>query len=243
VFALMLFPVLGFFRMFYFRYSPVADHWAYLALPALLALFAAQPWRRELLCALAALACGVLSFQRAGLFQNQLRVWEDAAAKNPRSWLAHWRIATGSMALGDSAKAVEHLRTALAIEPSLAEARFELGVTLLRTGGAGEAIAQFEHAITLKPNYVEALVNLGITLADVGRLDEGIARVREAIVADPGSAQAFNNLGWLLIQKGDSQGAIGAFRRAVEINPGYEKARANLAQALARQAGEKAGDQ
>jgi Flp pilus assembly protein TadD len=234
VFALMLFPVLGFFRMFYFRYSPVADHWAYLALPALFALFAAQPWRRELLCGLAALACGVLTFQRATLFQNQIEVWEDAARKNPRSWLAHWRIATGSTALGDNAKAVAHLQAALAINPSLAEAHFDLGSALLRAGRSREAVAEFERAVALKPRYTEALVNLGVTLGGGGRVDEGIARVREALAADPGSAQAFNNLGWLLVQKGDTQGAVDAFRRAVEINPRYEKARANLAEALAR---------
>jgi protein O-mannosyl-transferase len=236
VFTLMLFPVLGFFRMYYLRYSPVADHWAYLALPALLALFAAQPWRRELVCGAAALACGALTFQQAALFQNQVKLWEDVLAKNPQAWVAHLQLAAAASAQGDDARSFAHYDAALALDPSLAEAHFGIGVNLMRAARTTDAIAHFERAVALKPRYVEALVNLGVALADEGRMDEGIARLREAVAADPASAQAFNNLGWVLLRKGDTRGAITALERAVELAPGYAKARANLDEARAREA-------
>jgi len=52
-----LLPVLGFVDVFYFRYSFVADHFQYLALPGILALIAALARHKRL--AAPALAAGM----------------------------------------------------------------------------------------------------------------------------------------------------------------------------------------
>src|SRR5262249_35176533 len=94
-FTAALFPVLGFFDMYYLAISWVSDHFEYLLLACVLALIAAGifslRWTtisRTAMVALIAVS-GLLSFQRARVFATDYDLWIDTLAKNPASWNAH----------------------------------------------------------------------------------------------------------------------------------------------------------
>jgi Flp pilus assembly protein TadD len=233
-FALMLFPVLGFFRMFYFHYSPVADHWAYIALPALMALVAAQPVQRHLVCGALALLFGFLSFQRAGLFQNQTRIWNDTLATNPQAWVAHMRLGHAMAHCKQFQEAIRHYKGVLEIKPDNAEAHYNIGMAAIRADDCSMAIRHLEEAARLQWDKQNTLTALGIALAEAGRAKEGIARLREAAALDPPSAYVLNNLGWILLVHGETKEAISHLERATRLQPGYTKARMNFAEALER---------
>ncbi len=117
-----LFPVLGFVPIMFMRYSLVADHWQYLALPGLLALVvgvAVQQWRRfpGLRYAGPAVATSlVLMLAYGSLVQSAIwsgagnePIWRDALSKNPHSELPHLRLGFVLAQRGEFTEAVSEI--------------------------------------------------------------------------------------------------------------------------------------
>lgn len=198
-FVVMLFPILGFFKIFFFRYSLVADHYQYYSLIAIVALAVAlvmKFFKREAPYILAALAvgCAVLTVQQCRIYQNQDSLWTDTLQKNSRCWMAHgnWAYYYQDMAMGaDGAqqhnlavplfeKAIEKYRSALAIKPDDVGSIYNIGVCLLRLDRVEEAAAAFRQVIHFDPTHVDSLDALGWTLA-ISRnpaLQNGVEAVR-----------------------------------------------------------------
>ena len=56
----------------------------------------------------------------------------------------------------DWESALRYFEKALEIDPNLAEAHYNLGITLKELGRLDDAEASFTQAIAMKPNYAEA---------------------------------------------------------------------------------------
>ena len=80
-------------------------------------------------------------------------------------------------------------RSALRIDPDLAEAHYNLGVALSDIPGRlPAAIAEYEAAIRFRPGYAEAHNNLGFILREIPqRLPDAIAEFETVLRIDPGS--------------------------------------------------------
>ena len=100
-FTATLFPALGFFDVYPFRYSFVADHFQYLASIGPIALAAAGaagaarrflPRHRVILMTLAGASLGVLgclTWRQGGMYADLRTFYLTALERNPASWLAH----------------------------------------------------------------------------------------------------------------------------------------------------------
>ena len=100
-FAGTLFPALGFFNVFPFRYSFVADHFQYLACigPISLAAFgittALAPFEKNsrflkpMACGLLIMTLAVLTWRQCRMFVDNETLWRATVAMNPDSWMAH----------------------------------------------------------------------------------------------------------------------------------------------------------
>jgi tetratricopeptide (TPR) repeat protein len=101
-----------------------------------------------------------------------------------------------------TAAAIAHLREALRIDPSSAEAHYALGNVLAVSGGPeqeAEAVGHYENALRLNPGHFRAHYNLGTVLMDVpGRQADAIAHLEEALRIQPDSLEAHVNLGIML---------------------------------------------
>src|SRR5205823_5802541 len=105
IFAGVLTPALGFFNVFPFRYSYVADHFQYHAMTALLALAAATAvlagrrllsgWPVVGAAAAAALLVplAVVAHEKTRVYENLATLYEDTIALNPDCWVAHYNLA------------------------------------------------------------------------------------------------------------------------------------------------------
>jgi len=98
-FVVTLFPMLGFFPLYTFVYSLVADHYQYVASIGPIVLFGAaasrvlRSWKNDkrilmLLAGLILLELGVLSWRQSRIYANEQTLWQDTLRKNPNSWLA-----------------------------------------------------------------------------------------------------------------------------------------------------------
>jgi tetratricopeptide (TPR) repeat protein len=175
-FAAMLTPVLGFFDIYFFNFSYVADHFQYMASIGLMALAAgagatviqrAGPQGRAfgaLVGAVVLLILGVCTWRQAATYHDLETLWRDTLTKNSNAWLAHGN----------------------------------LGVILLREKKDADAQAEFEAALRIKPDYYEAHCNRGLALASQGRSLEAMAEYRETLRLKPDWPPALVSSAWLL---------------------------------------------
>jgi tetratricopeptide (TPR) repeat protein len=101
------------------------------------------------------------------------------------------------------------------INPSLAEAYFNLGQIAREEGDLAEAAREYEAALRIYPDHYLAHFNLGGVYWLLGRRPEALEQMEATIRSDPGSADAMNNLAWWLAAGPDASYRNGA--RAVEL--------------------------
>lgn len=232
-YVISLFPVLGFFSVFFFRYSFVSDHFQYLAsigplalagagIATLLARFCEMPADfvphsdtvprsgstivssgRRLI--LSGALCGILLVVLGSLTWRQTAEYHDLFALYPAT---------------------------LQKNPGCWMAHYNLGIVLTERGEADQAIDHYKRAVALRPDYAEAHYNLGRLLVEQGQLDDAIAHYERAAAINPADAEAQNNLGVTLLGIGRADDAIAHYQKALEIRPDYAEASCNLASAL-----------
>ena len=228
-----LFPVLGFFSVYFFRYSFVSDHFQYLASMGPLALagaaiatlvgrFCETPLelasdtdalqsssddigvaRRRLF--LGSLGCSILLLSLAFLTWQQTTAYHDLITLYTRT---------------------------LAKNPGCWMAHYNLGIALHDHGETDQAITHYRQAIELRPGYAEAHYNLGRLLAEKGEFNDAINHYEATLAINPADAEAHNNLGATLFQAGRVDDAIAHYQEALAVRPDYAEASCNLADAL-----------
>jgi protein O-mannosyl-transferase len=236
-----LFPVLGFFNVFPFVFSYVADHFQYLASLPVFALSAVgisellsrmPPVFRHAAIGVLLAVLGVMTRAQSAIYRDPVTLYEATLRRNPNCWMAHNNLATLLTLKDQPAAAIPHLESAIKLNPGMAAAYSNLGDSLTRVGRAQDAIPHLEKALQLQPAYATAHSNLGNALLELGRLDEAMAQYEKAITLDAAQAGAECNLGIALAQSGRTAEAITHFERATKIDPGYVDAEVNWAVSL-----------
>jgi len=239
-FAGTLFPALGFFDVYFMRYSFVADHWQYLASAALLAVFAGAGATLAARCgargravaggvlAVALLVLGGLTSRQSWAYTDLEGLWRDTLRKNPDAWMAHNNLGSVLQRSGRLDEARAAYTRALELNPHFAQAHANLGALARLKGQLDEARQHYEEALRIDPQYPTAHYNLGNLYKDQGRYAEAQEAYRRALVAAPADAQAHVNLGWVLMTLNDNDAAAEHFRAALRIQPQLAPAHLNL---------------
>jgi protein O-mannosyl-transferase len=240
-FVVALLPVMGFFDVYFFRYSFVADHFQYLAIIGIVTLAVAVAARlvrgrgpQVVLGAAVAAILVVLSWQHCAAFQNEGTLWRDTLAKNPGCWMAHDNLAKILILQGNLSEARDHCEQALRINPDDPDGHNDLGIALQGLGNVTEAVKHFERALEIDANYAQAHNNLGLALVQLGKAPEAIQHYERALQIHPDFAEAHYDLGNALLQQGKLPEAIQEYEQAVRIWPDYANAHFNLGLALWR---------
>jgi tetratricopeptide (TPR) repeat protein len=244
-----LFPVLGFFNVYPFRYSLVADHFQYLPSLSVIALISAglavasKQWNFSSRPALATAGMLLLVGSLAWMTWRQSHQYSDAEvlyratlAGNPSCWLAYNNLGVLKLNGPVSAvpKAMEQIRQALKINPNAAEACNNLGYAFQRLNRFEEAMTWHQEALRLFPDFAEARNNLGADLQQLGRLEEAEFQYREVLRINPHLAEAHSNLGDVLLKKGKVEESLAHINTALRIDPAYPDAHNNLGGVLQR---------
>jgi protein O-mannosyl-transferase len=229
-----LFPVLGFFNVYPFLFSFVADHFQYLASAGVLALVATGLARlpRATGGALAGLllaGLGALTWRQSAMYRDEFTLYRTTIARNPDCWMACNNLAEALTGAGRAAEAIPLLERALRLRPDFALAENNLGDDLRRLGRPQDGIPHLERAIRLQPDFAQAHNNLGVALMQVSRPAEGIAAFRRALALQPDYAQAHLNLGLAEANAGRTAAAIPEFAAAARLDPANGDAELNWA--------------
>ena len=241
-----LFPVLGFFDVYPFRYSFVADHFQYLASIAVIALFAAgvtlavRRWTVRAVpaqIAVFALCAGLLAlptWSQSRQYADAEVLYRTTLSRNPHCWMAWNNLGNVLQAQGRLQEAVDNYREAVKLKPDYAEAYNNLGDALHGLRRLDEAEAAYREAIRLMPSLAGAYYNLGNALQESGRFEAAVAQYQEALRLEPDMPEAQGNMGAALEKLGRIEEALEHYRQAVRLRPGYAIAVRNLGNALVR---------
>ena len=242
----ILFPALGFFNVYPFVFSYVADHFAYLAtavLDAALAIGAAG-WmlrddrRRQAVygCAIAAVAaaCAVATYRDAKPYVSAETLYRRTLVGNPDAWLAQGNLGALLLNRGAIPEAIDHLKQARALNPLYPEPANNLANAYSRLRDWDRALPLYAEAVRLRPTYADAYLNWGNTLSEMGRYAEAVERYRSALALRPDSADGYYELGNAYGNGGDLESAIKAYAQAAALDPAFPEAEANWGLALAQ---------
>jgi protein O-mannosyl-transferase len=204
-----LFPALGFFNVFPFAFSYVADHFQYLATFGLIgaAAIGVASWcersrhrfRPATTGALAAALCllfAALSRAESRHYQNNLALFSASVAVVPGNWMAQRCLGWAwSRIEGREAEAVQHYTESLRLNPDSRDPE-----------RVAEATALLHRSIELRPHFAEPRVALARLLRDQpDRMDEMIEHLRIAVATKPRYAEAHRLLADALSRLPDRQ--------------------------------------
>jgi tetratricopeptide (TPR) repeat protein len=205
----LLFPALGLVEIYFFRYAPAQNHFAYLALlPGCVALAVGLSWSLGLAhrprvkeAALAVLlgALSLVSRKEAAKFTSTEALFRASLEVYPEPWPAHQALGLAALAAGRSGEALVHFRAALRVRPRDPEILSNLGASLSLVGSHEEAIAALRRATELDPTPVEPWINLAEGLRAAGRPGPAAEAYREALARAPENARVLRRLAELLL--------------------------------------------
>ncbi|MEZ5066862.1 MAG: tetratricopeptide repeat protein [bacterium] len=237
-------PTLGFVPMYYTLYARVADHWAYLALPAFLALIVGTiaTWARvsgptALATGLAVVALAgstALAHRQAERYRSPETMWQHVLDVDPASWVAHHQVAIIHARRGELEVAEQHFLDAVRLRPDYALAYRNLGRQYEGMQRWGEAAEQYRRAIEVYPEYVEARLNLASALLQTEDAPEALEAASWVMERHPEIARAHLLVGVARAQLDDPIGARQALEDAVRIEPNDVLAHWTLAKILVR---------
>jgi Flp pilus assembly protein TadD len=173
-------------------------------------LQAAEPLYRKVLAAQpknpdALYLLGLIT-QATRRYAESTELFQRAVNEQPNNakFLVNLGLSAGGMGLGQTERAIEAFRKAVAIDPKIPEAWSNLGNEFRNSERFEEAIECYQKALQLRPNFADAQCNLGVALQETRpTLQPAIEAFEKAIAMDPNFATAHWNLGFSLLLLGD----------------------------------------
>jgi tetratricopeptide (TPR) repeat protein len=209
-FLVMLFPTLGFFDMYFFVHSLVADHWQYLSIIGVIALvIGTGGWffqRQRRAVRWVGIAAGVvvvgglavLTWNQTLVYEDQIALWRYNLPKNGDAWMGQYNLGT-----------------------TLAESVIEERDSPNRRAVLEESLVHFLRATELRPTDTAAQNNTGMTLLSLNRPEEALPYFHRAIElgGKQGNLQAATNLCLAYQTKGDIPEALKWVEKAGQMTP------------------------
>jgi tetratricopeptide (TPR) repeat protein len=109
---------------------------------------------------------------------------------------------------GSPDQAREAYQRAIALDPSHADSRVNLGRMLHEGGDAAAAEEQYRAALRARPDDTTAAFNLGVALEDLGRARSALEAYENAVALDPDNADAHFNAASLCERLGRPSAAL-----------------------------------
>ncbi len=224
-FIINLFPVLGIFKIYFMKYTFVADRFQYLASlgPIAWAASFAVGYSRQVNTAIrsafgAALLAILfaLTWTRCGVFESAKSLWLDTLAKNPASFMAHNDLGLIYAGEGRWRDAVRQYHQVLRIRPQSSKTHANLAEALAAEGHLRQAAQEYEEALRLRPRNPYVLTKLAILMLRQKKIDISGALFRSALALNPAYPPALGGWGVALSLQGKFDVALLQFQRAAQ---------------------------
>jgi tetratricopeptide (TPR) repeat protein len=155
--------------------------------------------------------------------EGALRQLEAARELDPADRRILCELGAVEVRLGEYASAEEHLRSAVAAEPTNLKSHLDLARCILQQKRFGDAAALLRDATQAFPDRAEVYALLGHVLRWCGKHDEALAYLSRAVELAPNNSLAMVEMAQIREEIGEFQPALELHRRVVETrkNPAY----------------------
>jgi tetratricopeptide (TPR) repeat protein len=162
-----------------------------------------------------------------GRIDAALREYREVLSIDPQRPGVHFRLgrvllARARQSTTDTASEMEAMKEfelELKIDPTNANAAYELGEIHRKSGRFDKALELFAQAVKYYPDFEDALVGLGRTLVTLGKPDQALPHLQKAISLNPGNEVSWYQLSQIhkaLGNAGEQQKALAEFQRLRE---------------------------
>ena len=166
--------------------------------------------------------CGVLSYQRAGVWKNAIALWSDTSKKLPTLKDPLAALAEAYLLDGQRAKALETHEKLFALKREFSDQQMEKKTLLDASGlyveaGAPDKGRSLLITLTTKyPDFFPGFLNLGNLQARSRKLSEAEKAYRDALLLQPDSSQALLSLGNVCLETGRVAEARALYQKSYE---------------------------
>ncbi|EIC20526.1 tetratricopeptide repeat-containing sulfotransferase family protein [Thiorhodovibrio frisius] len=129
----------------------------------------------------------------------------------------------------DYQESEKYLRTAIEVNPSVADYHRAYGLLLEETNRTDDASLAYQRALSLDPTNHSSALSYANLLIDKGQYDDAISICRQAETTGEDQARLLNTLGVACKRTNQIEKAIKAFSQAISLNPFYAAAYINRA--------------
>lgn len=245
-----LFPALGFADVYPMRFSFVAEHYAYLASAAGIALIVepamrwiAARWRGGaarrwsvgpvIVGAIVVTVLMLLSASRCAQFANADTLWRATLDADPNSWMAMTQLGGDAYGRQDYEQAAGFFTEALRQNPDAIEAHLGLADVLDAVDKPSAALAECEKAIVAWPNHLMPHWRAAKLLEELNRPEGARLELGKMLKIDARYEPARLELGRIDLAEGRPLDAEREARAALDRRPASFEAVLLLADALA----------
>jgi len=174
----------------------------------------------------------IINLYIQGHLQKALAECKKMLEVYPNSVVLYNISGAANMGLKKFNVAINNYQQALIINPSYADAHYNIGIALDNKADPSAAIDSYKKAIAINPNYADAYNNMGVAMNNKGDFNGAINSYQKVLTIEPNNAQAYNNMGNAFKDKGELVTAIEMYSHAVKTKPDYAEAYNNRGSAF-----------
>jgi tetratricopeptide (TPR) repeat protein len=230
-YAVAIFPVMGFFNVYPFRYSFVADHFQYLACIGPIIIVTSGIDKaivkfnnknninlvKTAIFGIIIATFGLLTLNQNRMYSDIETLYRTTIQRNPDCWMAYLSLGRVLSKKGLEDESISLYKKAIELKPDYLEAYNNLGNILRKKGQTDAAIELYLTAIKINPDKPDAYNNLAITYAQLHRFDEAIANYKKALEINPNKINTLNNLAGVYVQLNQINDAIVLLKKALSL--------------------------
>ena len=170
------------------------------------------------------------SFRKAAQYEKAAEIYEFLAQLNPKEATLYYRTILSMYSEAKMHdKAIEASKSLIKLDPSNADAVYNLGYMYSTLKRYREAIQTFKSVLELRPNFEYAYANLGNCYFQVKNYSQAVWAYRKLVEIAPENTDAWFNMAVSHMQLKQFNSALKTLRRTIELRPGYGVAYYNLA--------------
>jgi Flp pilus assembly protein TadD len=151
-------------------------------------------------------------------YEAAVRAYQEYLAKKPDDATVHYDLGYAYTAMQKPADARSEYEKAIALDPRMAAAYQNLGLTLIPTDPAA-AVTPLERAAELMPEDARTKWLLGVALESSEKPEAAIKQYEAAVKLNDKDPDIWDSLGFALLRAGRINDAQEALRRALALGP------------------------
>ena len=219
---------------------PLADRYAYLALPGFCllggwginALIKKKQFFGILLFAAILVVLGATTHRQNVVWKNDFLLWETAVKRSPSNARAYYHLARIHDEIHAPVKAISYYKAALRSDPMYAAPHIGLGNLYKSIGEYDLAFNHYTISLILAPQKTWIHLNLGDVYMEKEDWDRAIYSYTRYLKHRPDNSDTHYKIAVAFQSKGDYVSSISHYNEALSSRPRFAKARYDLSRLL-----------